>query len=312
MIKLPFKAKKVTALLAGAMLTVGASGVVQAAGQAYAFLEFSNIFFINADTNTPLRLGTDITVPDGPFLQTGTNSASRDVTNDTKIANDTTINNGISVDPLQACIGTTCPGQNDFTRHDINTNNFVRADGNSQGSGFVLANGTPNPFTIQLVSEAIQGPSHIDQANSLNQNVARFSLTLNQEARLGLTGAVLMELWAELQPTTNGSSKATALFEISITDSNNNSVALSFPAGVIDDQVEATTAGEVDSETLSIPVFLVQTVNILTAGTYDVTLDYNTQVQLETVPEPGPLGLLGLGLLAAGTFAGSRRRSKQG
>mgnify|MGYP003572943125 CR=1 FL=1 len=56
-------------------------------------------------------------------------------------------------------------------------------------------------------------------------------------------------------------------------------------------------------------MFLVQTVGILDEGTYNVTLDYNTQVQLEiALPEPGPLGLLGLGLLVTAAVAGRRRK----
>ena len=201
-------------------------------------------------------------------------------------------------------------------------------------AGSPLAN-APNFNTIPgadigaITVGSLSATSQTGSANVNNSLEAAWTFTLNQDTGGTFAGNVetYLEAFAGSGEDAPGKASASTTFTITVTDLSNSKVVYSFlvddiaQAGILNQTTSANannwpsniqTCGDFATLFGTCGVALLtpfaSTTVALTAGTlYQVSMRLNTNIDIARVPEPGILGLLGLGLL--GGFFARRRKA---
>lgn len=326
---------KVTWLAAAAAVSVMGAlpGTALAGSTAFAGITITNLVFTNGldgfgVPGSVLSLGTDITL-------SGTNANSTTTANRASgpgagtaipgFASDNNFNNGIAMDPAQACVGTNCGAAPILTQGPIGSGEYVRSDVLKTGIGLIRTGG-PGPGGLDPINEAALSESITQGLNT--DDFATTSTLTNLSFNLQVLAATKLAFVAQditwfvqslLDPlnTSGGSSASSSVaFVFDITDTKNTSTSaddtrLTFeaPNGIggffaFDPGLVLSGSSSVggpgfaeDSDGFSGAVAF-RTIQDLVPGiNYSFRFSINTQAQLLTVPEPAPLALLGLGLV---------------
>lgn len=187
-------------------------------------------------------------------------------------------------------------GQGSFAVADMNMSNTVIAAGNPNG---------PGAFGGQAGAQASSGAGGVSSASN---NSMAWNFTLDADSDVSVTWDHLIELHVA---TTNGGEQANAAASYVVEIFNAGGVvATTTVIDFEDDDLNITSLSEDGTEittslaeTDSLDASLNANVNYQLV----ITFDNFAQVSSLDVPEPGTLGLLGVGLLGLG-FAGYRRR----
>lgn len=212
-------------------------------------------------------------------------------------------------------------GQDNFAQQPLATGEFSRAAGQKHGTG--VLNTGPAPagglLTDMAASEIISQAESVSSANTTATSSVGFSLSVNTAMQLGFAADLLRFAEAILENDIHsGNANSSSQFQFNIKEANapaNTFLALEILGGgptvgeiLLAASASATNPG--DATTGGAPgasPIAFRTAAALQPGTnYEVFFSVTTQASLtQVVPEPAPLALLGLGLLAV---AGLRRR----
>lgn len=306
--------KRLAAPLAVASLIAAASPLAHAGSRAYSLLDVTNGSFFRADTGATLILGTDILIQDfseTANLTTAYNGGAGVLTT----AEDTNAADGVDISPtapagqtlVQNCQGPGCGAApdfpNPFTGGNQAAGEYARAAALIQGTGLDI--GVVDTNTTQLVAEAVTQLGTTDNSlgvsNLANGTGFTVTFTVSEDVAVGFTADIFQEVFSDLDPGIDGVlANAKTTFGFSVEEIGVGFLNLTNTLPTLNTS-QNNPANPPSSNTRTDIGFSTQTQTALVAGsTYQFTLAWGTEVNLETValPEPAPLALLSLGLLA--------------
>lgn len=316
------KHKPWAGLTAGVVLTLAAPQAALAGSKAFSLIDITNFQFTNDTAGGAVVVlssdGTNGDVEVSNLNDGTTHVAGRTggpgAGGDFAFGADTDITDGLTVDVRMACVGPGCGAgsavENNFNTAGgpVATGEYVRSDSNIAGTGvdLTLIGGGEQTRSIDMVAEAISQATTTDQASSTYSSSSRITITPTADLVLGLEFDWQTFLTATLDAAAVGNANASVSFAISLRDTTTNTFigiggTNDFPTTNTGGLVANTIPGTTATSNLS------GTVDIFTNSTltrdipYDLIVTFVSTANLtQTLPEPGALALMGLGLVGLG------------
>lgn len=303
-------------LIAGAVLSALGAVIAQPAMAlvaATSILDIDNFNFFQANTTTNLIPDVDITII-GSFTNTGALKADYNGTT----SSSGPVSQAGDVDLAQLCQGPDCAvyGENDYLTLPAAppVNSFASADMELTGSSLIAPGANANSRADSgLLTDAFAS------SNADVGLISNFSFINNNLTGLDVSFDAHAFVMVYTDPTDGAGSQAEATTSWSITFSEVGGGTQVFTPNELNLNLknDPTTAGlfgalRTDSFGApggSLPVLINVALNV--GSTYNVTIDHNsletTNLKVVPIPEPGVLGLMGLGLIGLGALKKRKR-----